>query len=743
MQILVFILLLTAVLLQANPSVKSSSTNQDRAIFASTIISVPENYSSIQDAINAANPDDTVYVENGTYYESVYVNKTITLVGKNPDTTVIDGSRSNTTYDPVIVIGGEAASDFVLRNFTVRGSKNAWGVLISGASNVTVVNNIIVNNHGGMSADGSMDNAIINNTIANNIYEGLLLFESSGNTIKNNIINENLYNFGIQESAFDNDIDESNRINGKPVYYLVNQTSMTIDPITYPEIGYLALINCSDITVENLSLSNNQNGILVAENENITLKDNFFANNVAGIDIQNSAENILQDNKVANGWRGIVLTGSPYNILKRNSLTENMEQIRVAGSQLSHFLQDMDTTNTVDTRLVTYLINQTNLVVDPHIFPNIGYLALVNCINITVETLSMQNNTLLVAFSQNCTISQNNLTGGAEISLQNVSSVNVFGNNLVNGESAITASNSENSTITMNNITQDRDYGILLSSSNGNAIVGNNIVECRTGISLESSTNSSIVGNNVTSNENYGIILTDCHYNTIYHNNFVNNSRPGWQAVSSNFPLFGGNNTWDNGYPSGGNYWSDYNGTDNYSGIKQDANGPDAIGDASYFLPLGERDRYPLIGPHQDFTVWTTQTFHVETVSNSSISDLMLLTWLSSPTPYLQPGQQFLHFFVSGPTNTTGFCRITIPRELLNGTYVVMVDWNQVPVTVLPESNNTHAYLYFTFGQSEHQIAILPEYTSYFLTIMMLAITTIAVTAHFKEKSSNKRVTAA
>jgi nitrous oxidase accessory protein NosD len=52
-------------------------------------------------------------------------------------------------------------------------------------------------------------------------------------------------------------------------------------------------------------------------------------------------------------------------------------------------------------------------------------------------------------------------------------------------------------------------------------------------------------------------------------------------------------NTWDNGYPSGGNYWSDYNGTDFYSGIYQNATGSDGIGDTPYTMNANNQDRFP------------------------------------------------------------------------------------------------------------------------------------------------------
>jgi hypothetical protein len=74
-----------------------------------------------------------------------------------------------------------------------------------------------------------------------------------------------------------------------------------------------------------------------------------------------------------------------------------------------------------------------------------------------------------------------------------------------------------------------------------------------------------------------------------FHNNIINNNV---QAACS-----GLDNIWDNGYPSGGNYWSDYNETDSYSGPYQNETTSDGIGDAPYIIDAGNRDNYPFMSP--------------------------------------------------------------------------------------------------------------------------------------------------
>jgi len=99
-------------------------------------------------------------------------------------------------------------------------------------------------------------------------------------------------------------------------------------------------------------------------------------------------------------------------------------------------------------------------------------------------------------------------------------------------------------------------------------------------------------GNNVTATKGYGIVLYYSNNNVFYHNNFINNI----QHVYILTPSYA--NSWDDGYPSGGNYWSDYDGIDLYSGPQQDETGSDGIGDTPYVIDEDNQDNYPLMKPY-------------------------------------------------------------------------------------------------------------------------------------------------
>ena len=162
--------------------------------------------------------------------------------------------------------------------------------------------------------------------------------------------------------------------------------------------------------------------------------------------------------------------------------------------------------------------------------------------------------------------------------------------------------NSHNNVIEYNHM---RKHGIQLWESNSNTLYRNEVFKAGYGIGLKGNHNNitsnefgsntiginlqgnrSIIARNIIrSNIQYGIILSGID-NVIYHNNFDNNTKQVWTDSI---------NSWDDGYPSGGNYWSDHPSVDWYSGPNQDVLGSDGIGDTQYVIDAYNRDRYPLM----------------------------------------------------------------------------------------------------------------------------------------------------
>jgi len=266
------------------------------------------------------------------------------------------------------------------------------------------------------------------------------------------------------------------------------------------------------------------------------------------------------------------------------------------------------------------------------------------------------------------------------------------------------------------------DYGIKLSSSNYNSISGNNITNNDHGIWLSSSSNyNSIIGNNITNND-YGIWLYSSSCNILYHNNFIDNTRHV-HIVTSGYA-----NVWDNGYPSGGNYWSDYAGVDLFSGPYQIETGSDGIGDTLYVIDENNTDRYPLMGPFNSFN--TSVGYSVDVISNSTVEDFKHFDSNSSI---------IMHVSNMTANQTVGFCRLTIPHELIAPPYNVTV--NNTPVeyhTIL--ENETLSIIYFSYEHSKIEIIIVPELPSAIILplFMILSVITLVLTKKKHPKKTQR-----
>ena len=128
--------------------------------------------------------------------------------------------------------------------------------------------------------------------------------------------------------------------------------------------------------------------------------------------------------------------------------------------------------------------------------------------------------------------------------------------------------------------------GIKLSGRSNVTIKNIQIKKFGSGIHLYSSSNNSISGNNIANNGS-GIWLYSSSNNRFYHNNFIDNTQQVYNHVS------GYANVWDDGYPSGGNYWSDY--AERYPDATEiDDSG---IWDTPYYIDDYNQDNYPLMEP--------------------------------------------------------------------------------------------------------------------------------------------------
>jgi parallel beta-helix repeat protein len=245
------------------------------------------NYTSIQEAIDAASSEDTVYVFPGIYYETVAVNKTITLLGEDKNTTIIDSSNSG--FYAVLI----QAQDVTLSGFTIQNS--TVGVYVAGnksVSNITITNNVITNNKDGIYLDNISNVVIFGNVITANDGNGIRLYGSIDNNIyENTISGHQSYGIVLWDSSYNNIISRN--------------------IITDNKNG-VGLRRWSDnnIVSENNVSQNKNSGILLGYSFYNNLTGNSVIDNSNGISISDSSENFISANYIAYNHRGIYLYDS-------------------------------------------------------------------------------------------------------------------------------------------------------------------------------------------------------------------------------------------------------------------------------------------------------------------------------------------------------------------------------------------------------------------------------------------------
>jgi len=692
-----------------------------------------------------------------------------------------------------------------------------------------VSGNIVRNTELGVYIYDSGNNTITNNDIVDNTF-GMYL-ESGNNLLRANTMLENVYNFvddiilsrwGIISQ--NNDVETSNTVNGKSIYYIINQTNLNINPSTYPDMGFLVLKNCSNVIIENMKFSNNGFGIALEKCANVTVEKTTIENNIVAVSVfksvniairnsiiqnnlhglalvcvepyseisnnmivNNTVRNLLRtvtpyfvqamprsikyqltstllsisggiyihgmndsallNNTVSNNERGIYLDISIHNIFKNNTMANNVYNfgqclhylfpIDWVGDppdppQISpHLINDVDASNTVDGKPIYWWINRQN----EQVPSDAGYVLLVNCTNMTVKDLALQNNTqgiLLVGVS-NSLISNNMIKNTAfGIVIHTHFNVNPSTNNKITRNN-ITGSGIGiragcpfsiiSNNVLKNNLAGMRIYDDLTVTEN--TLINNTnpplnewvfghpphayemgVLWYVNGVGIILRGSNTTVRNNLIQHNSYGISVAFVgRRNKIYHNNFINNTEHIFLGGSSS------PQTWDNGYPNGGNYWSNYNGTDLYKGPNQDQPGGDGIGDTPYVIDGNNRDNFPLTGMFSNLNATSEQ--QVQVICNSTLSDF-------------QFNGTAICFNVTGAEGTTGFCRICIPRALISNAYRIFVNGTEVSYSLLPCSNNTHNYLYFTYEHSTQEVVIITELPSTLVLPLFTSITLIA-----------------
>ena len=276
-------------------------------------------FDRIQEGVDVVSPGDSIMVASGVYREEVVIGRNksgISLVGE--DGAVVDG----------------------------EGLRSGIRVGI------------------GLSRPNYIDNVTISGFTVQNCVKGITLMRCRYARLRNNTMIGNLYNFA-DYSLVVNDVDTSNTVNGKPIYYWVKEEDRAV-PL---DAGYVGLINSRNIMVrdliltsngqgllfknttfsriENVSVVNNQDGVYFdLESENNTIIGNTISNNsVIGVYLSTSSGNVISNNTISNSDYGVYLTtsyglGTADNIVVDNTIQGHWKGVVLRGDHASNPVAD-------------------------------------------------------------------------------------------------------------------------------------------------------------------------------------------------------------------------------------------------------------------------------------------------------------------------------------------------------------------------------------------------------------------
>jgi parallel beta-helix repeat protein len=499
--------------------------------------------------------------------------------------TVINNDISNTEF----VVYSEFShynifADNILSNST------AGIVTWESHGNTYADNDASWNQNEGIWLERSNKNIILNNTFTNNPF-GIVIYRSSDTTVRDNLMTKNgiiVVGYNSPENWNSHTIDTSNTVNGKPVYHWRNVTGGTIPA----GAGQVLLVNCSDIIVENQNLSQASVGVQTSYSLGIQMSNITTSSNEYGVWLHQTNYSNLTGNIISNNYYDMYIEHSNHIIIENNSGL-NDRGIR--------FYDSHNGTISNNTKAVQLVSSNDNLVFGNNVSNGRGFEILGsndNAISFNTISADWPWNRVYLQGSNGNVVANNTFYTSGGIGLDQSSGNNIYGNNLQSMDLFKSTKNLiENNTISLSNAT---------------------------GINLHLLSDDNTIANNTIANHSaYGIRISDSINNTVHHNLFLNNLVQAHNNIG--YP-----NSWDNGYPAGGNYWNDYNGTDGFSGPLQNESGSDGIGDTPYDIPGGiEKDRYPLTSPSGPFFPRPPLTSTAELSGNSY--ENVTLTWIGSP----------------------------------------------------------------------------------------------------------------
>ncbi|RLI45869.1 hypothetical protein DRO69_04350 [Candidatus Bathyarchaeota archaeon] len=313
-------------------------------ISSSRIIEVPIDYPTVQAAIDAAGPEDTIIVKKGIYYERLVIDKSVSLFGEDKMLTVIDGNGTGS----VVTIN---ANNVSLSGFTIKNSgsdtylSDSSGILILG-SGCIICDNYLAQNDVGIYIFAACNNTLCGNYVMNSSFYGILVdYSFEVNIISDNVIMGSELDFGIGLDSSSCQVIRNNTIigclyNGIFVYSFTGQKPMENlligNIVANSSIG-INLVNASYNIIKRNSVENSViYGLKLFRAENNVVYYNNFVNNMVS----------AYSYKSNNAWDGgYPLGGNYWSDHESNDEFHGLNQDKLGGDGLGDASYYIDTNN--------------------------------------------------------------------------------------------------------------------------------------------------------------------------------------------------------------------------------------------------------------------------------------------------------------------------------------------------------------------------------------------------------------
>ena len=289
-------------------------------------------FTSIQKAIQSASAGDVVYVHAGTYQENIIVDKAIFLIGENPETTIIQGSK---TGDVVTI----SSNDVLLSSFSIIDSGTAYispfdggdaAVKLEHVQNVIVSNIYVTDSTLGIFLNYSDHNTLEKNTTLKNFYEGVYLRYSNNNLVQKSTSNQNgghggYYVVNGSENHIVNNVCDDNPDHGIKLQRQSNNNLVEYNRCTGNVQSGIFLVDSYHNIIRNNDFIKNCAGAFIRLSDFNLIEENNFHENENGITLDfASFENIIRNNTTTNNWGGISIRySSNRNLITGNTVTSN------------------------------------------------------------------------------------------------------------------------------------------------------------------------------------------------------------------------------------------------------------------------------------------------------------------------------------------------------------------------------------------------------------------------------------